>query len=167
MASHDRQQTFLMLVTDFVVGGSADRAGRCNALAALRLASVARCSDRHRLASWGWKALAKFEGESARALRLREVSFGQWFVELGALVRSNTDVAGGSLMSRMRRVISEAAVLEGMLLNVWHPATSAATREWISTEMDHCLRWWRHDRLSTDTPEEQEGEFNFTDSEDE
>ena len=107
------------------------------------------------------------EVAALRALEAREGATRDWMQRVATLIRSNCDIAGGSLMHRIQRCISESAVLEGLLENSRSAATPPAIRQWVQTAYMNGLRWWAPHRLADDQTSEIDGEFQWSESEDE
>ena len=107
------------------------------------------------------------EVAALRVLEVREESIREWMQAVATLIRSNSDIAGGSLMSRVRRAVSGCAVLDGLMHNTGSSVTPQAVRDWVHNEVRNCLRWWSPTRLADDQTDEVDGEFNFTSSEEE
>jgi hypothetical protein len=103
--------------------------------------------------------------EALRVLELREASYVAWFAQLGTLLRSNTDAVAGTLMHRVRYVISQCAVLEGVINNSRSTRTPAIAREWFEREVNRGLFWWPPHNLASDQAVALAGEVDFTDSE--
>jgi hypothetical protein len=100
------QQTFLELVYMFIASGAA-LPDRCSANAALALACVARCGQRLRLQSYAWRCLRACEYDMVRMMEVRALNAEEELQRIAILIRSNTDVRGGSLEERVRRVLGE------------------------------------------------------------
>jgi hypothetical protein len=162
----EHQQLFLSLVTEFF-SALPVHAGRCDAAAALRLACTARSPQRHQLSCWGWRAMRQCELDAVRVLHLREQSYMEWFQLLGTLIRSNTDAVPGSLLSRLRYVISNCAVLEGIARNARSAATPRGVRSWFETQVERGRFWFGPENLAADQTVAVAGELEFTDSDDE
>ena len=105
------------------------------------------------------------EVEVVRVLELRERNFMEWFGLLGTMLRSNTDAVSGSLMNRLRYVISQCAILEGIVNNARSTRTPPIAREWFEGEVQRGLFWWPPHNLATDQAVALAGEFDFTESE--
>jgi len=160
------QQLFLNIVAHYI-GGMPVTAGLCDAAAALALACAARGSHRLQLSCWGWRAMHRREVAALRALEARENATRDWMQRVATLIRSNCDIAGGSLMHRIQRAISESAVLEGMLANSRSAVTPQVIRDWVQNAYMNNLRWWAPHRLADDQTSELDGEFQWSESEDE
>ena len=161
----ESQQLVLNLLTEWFVA-LPSTAGRCDAIAALRLAIVAKNQHRYRLSSWGWRAMREAECDQLKAMHLREASMDAWLQSVATIVRSNTGVAPGSLMARLRSVVSCCAILEHILQNAESSVTPVQIRDWVRAVFRRGLGWYRPDRLADDVTAADVGEFLFTDSED-
>jgi len=161
----EQQELVLALVSEFVVSMPVSRYNRCDGFVALRLACVARNPQRHRLSAWGWRQLCLCEQVFVRRLNVELGQIRELLERFGTLLRSNTSALAGSLTSRIRQVISGAAIMEGIERNSRETRTPVVVREWVETQM----RWGRFffgtQNLSDDQPEPIEGEYLWTDSE--
>ena len=111
-----RPQLFLELLTEDIT--RVPNANEGHAAAALALACTAKNPQRHRLSAWGWRGMHAAEQERARALRTDIQYRDDWLERAATLIRSNTDVMGGSLMVRLRNVVSGWAVFHSVLHNL-------------------------------------------------
>ena len=145
----DSQQLFLHLVAEFICTLPAT-AGRCDAAAALRLAAVAKNPQRYRLSAWGWRAMRQAEVEQLRIMHLHQGHMDAFLGHVGTFIRSNTDAVAGSLMSRVRHVVSGCAILEALIINSESHVTSHLVRNWVRNEVLNGLRWWGPNHLATD-----------------
>ena len=162
----EQQQLVLSLVADFIVAMPIARWNRCDGLAALRLSCVARNQQRHRLTSWGWRQLCRCEQSSVRLLDTRQQRVNDWLDNVSTLLRSNTNAVQGSLLSRLRTVISAAAILEGIERNARSVRTPAVIREWIAAQVNLGHFWFGVENLSDDQAEAVAGEYMYSDSSD-
>ena len=154
MPSHSQQQCFLDLIYFFISSGAAT-ADRCSANATLALACVARCTQRHRLQSYGWRCLRACEWQMVHMFERRALDAEADLQLISTLIRSNTDVRGGTLMQRVRRVLGEHGVTTHlmMLLNRLPDAAALVQREYNRT-----VFWFGAASLAEDETEPGEGE---------
>ena len=107
------------------------------------------------------------EQTSVRLLNVQLGRLQEWLDRLGTLIRSNATVVEGSLMTRLRHVISASAILDGVERNSRSTRTPVAIREWIAAQMQWGRFFFGIDNLSDDQAVEVAGEYMWTDSEDE
>ena len=160
------QQLFLELMTAFVATVPAN-AGRCDGQAALALACVARSPQRFRLSAWGWRAIRNAETSLLRAMHQQEQGYTDWLGAADVLIRSNTDVRGGSLSSRLRQVVADWSTWEATLRNLPERCPQFALRTLIDDELQRSRFWFGVDRLMNDQTHMPGDETLFTESENE
>ena len=149
-----QQQCFLDLVYLLISSGAA-AADRCSANAALALACVARCTQRHRLQSYGWRCLRACEWEMVHHFERRALDAEADLQRIGILIRSNTEVRGGTLLQRVRRVLGEHGVATHLMMLVSRLPDAAAL---LQRERNRTEFWFGTASLAEDVTDPHDDE---------
>jgi hypothetical protein len=162
MATSD-QQVFIKVVSVYL-SAMPTSAGRCDSHAALSFAGIARNPWRHQLASWAWKTMRNCDNELMRVVHQQQDHVDALLADIGTTIRSNTALRGGSVLSRVQRVVRSYNVMWDALQFVYgeHPML----RSRVDAEMPRIMLAGRarENMLAT---QPHEGEDVFTESEEE
>ena len=156
-----RQQLILELLTVDITQAPTTNEG--SAAAALALACTAKNPQRHRLSAWGWRGMHAAQQLRTRVLRENVQYRDDWMHHAATIIRSNTDIQGGSLMTRLRNVVSGWAVFEAVLRGL--SARQPDLLPMIQDEQRRADFWYGPRNIALDaTQPEVDGEVIFSDS---
>jgi len=155
------QQVFIKVVSVYL-SAMPTSAGRCDSHAALSFAGTARNPWRHQLASWAWKTMRNCDNQLMRVVHQQQDHVDTLLADIGTTIRSNTVLRGGSVLSRVQRVVRSYNVLWDTLQFAYgeHPTLRAR----VDAEMPRIMLAGRarENMLAT---QPHVGEDIFTDSE--
>ena len=155
------QQIFMDTVAKFLTTMPRS-AGRCDAHAALSFVCAAKCTFRYALSSWAWRALRACEVDAVRMAHIHQQHYIDLITTAETLIRSNSNIQGGSFLSRIRRLITEHAISTTVLVRL--PQRIPTIRSWVTEETQRQQTWYSPDSLAEDLAQPRYDEDIFTDS---
>ena len=127
------QQIFVDSVARFIASMSQNMPvwrGRSYAQAGLNFTYVAKSIYQHHLSSWCWRMMRSCELHEVTIAEMHEQHNVELLNMIGTLIRSNSNIQGGSLTSRVRRLVTQHAVNQAILEQLArNPATQLRIRQ--------------------------------------